>query len=95
MLYQPVTEIIAFLRRNEFPKCHLNLFRLLYALHQAHTINQSDAMGICHNGWLAKDIAQNQIGTLTTHTRQFQQFLIECFRTFLIWNFDSTKLFDD
>jgi hypothetical protein len=20
---------------------------------------------------------------------------IECFRTFLIWNFDSTKLFDD
>ena len=54
-------------RKGRQPKCHLNLFRLLYALHQAHTINQSDAMGICHNGWLAKDIAQNQIGTLTTH----------------------------
>ena len=37
-------------------------------------IDQSDAMGVCHNGRLAKDIAQNQIGTLTTHTRQFQQF---------------------
>ena len=67
---EPVAEIAAFFRRNDFPELHLDFFRILCTIDKSHPVRQSDAMRIRHNRRLSKYIAHNQIGTLASDTRK-------------------------
>lgn len=55
VIYQSVAEIAAFLRRNDLPKLLFHLGRLLDTVHQSHAVHQADAVGIRHDGRLAKE----------------------------------------
>ena len=73
MFNQTMTEITALLRRHQFPQSHLHLFRVFDTVHDANSIDQTDTVGIGYNGRVAKNIPHNQIRTLSSNPRQFQQ----------------------
>ena len=71
VIHQTMAEIASFLGRDQFPKLHFHLFRVFYAIHQSYAVDQADTMGICYDGWLSKYVTHDQIGTLSSHARQF------------------------
>ena len=68
---QAVAEIAAFFRGNDFPEGHLDFLRLLDAVHETHAVGQADAVGVCDNGRLAKNITHDEVGAFSSHTGQF------------------------
>ena len=73
--YDPVTEIAAFLRRKDRPELLLHLFRLL-ALGKPQSSADPDAVGVAD--YAARNtvqVAQQEIGSLASHTGDSQQFL--------------------
>ena len=73
--HDPVAEIGAFLRGEYLSQLLLHLFRV-FALGQSQLAANADAVGIAdHTPRLPVQIAQQQIGGLSAHTRQLQQRL--------------------
>lgn len=67
---EPMAEITAFFRRNDFPELHLDLFRILCTVDESHPVRQTDAMRICHDRRLSEHVSHDQIRTLASDTRK-------------------------
>ena len=70
---ESVTEIAAFLRRNDFPQFPLDLCRLSDIVHKTDQIAEADAVCICDDGRLSEDVSHHQIGTLSSYTGELQK----------------------
>ena len=73
MHHKTMAQIAAFLGRDDLPQGHFYFLRLLDAVHKADPVAQPDAVGICHDGWLAKHIAHDEVRALAAHAGQSQQ----------------------
>ena len=73
VINQPVAEIAAFLRRNNFPECHLHPFRVFDPVHQADPVAQADTVSVGDNGGLAKYVPHNQVGAFPAYPGKSQQ----------------------
>ena len=71
--HQTVAEVAALLGGNDLPQGHLHPAGVLDAVHQAHAVDQPDAVGVGDDGRLAEHISHNQVGALAAHSRQRQQ----------------------
>ena len=70
-----VAEVIGLFRRQDFTQLMLHLFRLLRC-GDAQTVGNPDAVGIAdHTAGDTIQITQQQVGSLSAYTGNFQQFL--------------------
>ena len=75
VIYQPVAEITAFFRWDDLPKFHLYFLRFLDSIYQTDPVTESDAMRIRNNRRFAEHIPHDQVRTLSSDSRKFQQFI--------------------
>ena len=61
VIYQPMTEIASFFRRNDLPQFHLYFLRLLDSVYKTHAIHQTDTVGICYDRRLSEHIPHDQV----------------------------------
>ena len=73
-MHQPVAEIAAFFRRQQFPQGHFHLIGVFYR-NQAHTPADADAVGIRHNGGFVENIPHNQVGGFPANAGKLGQLL--------------------
>ena len=68
--HHAVTEIIAFLGRNTPAKLLFYFQRVFAAISNTEQASNADTVGVADIALFAVDIAQNQIGSFSAHTRQ-------------------------
>ena len=92
VIYQPMAEITAFFRRDDLPKFHLYFLRFLDSIYQTDPVTESDAMRIRNNRRFAEHIPHDQVRTLSSDSRKFQQFIkiIRNFSTIFITEYTHT-----
>lgn len=73
VINKTVAEVTPLLWRNDFPKLHLHLFRLLHILYKANPVTKAYTVSICNNRRLSKDITHNQIRTFPSYARKPKQ----------------------
>ena len=75
MINETVAETASFFRGNDFPECHLHLFRILYIIYKADAVCKPDTVGVSDDGRFPEYVSHNQIGTFTPYTGKLQQSL--------------------
>ena len=75
VINETVAEIASFFRGNDFPECHLYLFRILYVIHKTDAICEADTVGVSDDGRFLEYISHNQIGTFSPYAGKLQQSL--------------------
>lgn len=60
-----MAELVAFLRRDDFPKSLFHLGGLLHVIDKADEIAEADAVRVGHDGRLSVNVAENEVGALS------------------------------
>ena len=71
---KPVAGVVLFLGLDDFFQIHLHFIRL-GVVSQADAPRNTDAVGICHHGGLAKQVAQHQVRRFAPYAGQLQQLI--------------------
>ena len=71
VIHEPVAEIIALLRWNQLPECHLHFLWFPDPVYKPDAVHQADTVRICDDCRLSKDIPHHQIGAFSADSRKF------------------------
>ena len=71
VIHKPVAEIIALLRRNQLPECHLHFLWFPDPVHEPNAVRQADTVRISDDCRLSKDVPHHQIGAFSADSRKF------------------------
>ena len=67
-----VTEVVAFLRRNDLPERHLDFLRV-FLVDQSDTVAQADTVCICDDRRFAEYITHDQVGAFAAYAGKREQ----------------------
>ena len=68
-----MAKIASFFRRYNFPQSHLDLLRIFLIVNQTNPVAKANAVCVCYDRRLSKDISHNKIGALSSYSRKLHQ----------------------
>ena len=80
MVYQPVAEAVAFLRRYYFPQSHFDFFGIFDLVNKSDSVTKAYAVGVSYDSRLTEYIPHDKVCTFSADTGKAQQVF------HIIWN---------